>query len=96
MTWLPADVVRPARWAVPGGHHPRPVTAADTGPDHLAARDSRERPWRLHGEAGDRPLRQSRPRGRDLSWSERPALRDTGPADFASPGTTPPQEGDRP
>ncbi|MFJ2392390.1 N-acetyltransferase [Streptomyces sp. NPDC087843] len=51
MTWLPADFAHPLRVELPGGHHLRPITAADAAMDYPVVMGSRERLWSQFGEA---------------------------------------------
>ena len=51
MSWLPADFVHPVRVALPGGHHLRPITGADTELDYPAVMGSRERLFGIYGQA---------------------------------------------
>jgi hypothetical protein len=51
MTWLPAQFAHPVRVALPGGHHLRPITEADTPLDYPAVMGSRERLWSIFGDA---------------------------------------------
>jgi hypothetical protein len=56
VTWLPEDFDHPLRVDLPTGHHLRPMGAADTAIDFPAVMGSRERLWRIYGEAwGWRP-----------------------------------------
>jgi hypothetical protein len=50
-SWLPADFRHPTRVEVPFGHHLRPIRAEDTDLDMVAVMGSRERLWRIYGEA---------------------------------------------
>ncbi|MFI6585534.1 N-acetyltransferase [Embleya sp. NPDC050493] len=56
MTWLPADFVHPVRVALPGQHHLRPISGADTELDYPAVMGSRERLWSIYGEAWGWPV----------------------------------------
>ena len=49
--WLPADFVHPTIQPVLEGFHLRPIRAADTEIDYPAVMGSRERLWRIYGEA---------------------------------------------
>jgi hypothetical protein len=51
VTWLPEDFDHPLRVDLPTGHHLRPMGAADTAIDFPAVMGSRERLWRIYGEA---------------------------------------------
>jgi hypothetical protein len=51
VTWLPEDFDHPLRVDLPTGHHLRPMGAADTEIDFPAVMGSRERLWRIYGEA---------------------------------------------
>ena len=51
MNWLPDGFVHPVRVPLPGGHHLRPISAADTDLDYPAVMGSRERLWSIYGEA---------------------------------------------
>jgi hypothetical protein len=48
-SWLPEDFVPPARVDVNGGHHMRPIRAADVDIDYPAVMGSRERLWARYG-----------------------------------------------
>lgn len=51
MPWLPDDFAHPVRADLPTGQHLRPIRAADTAIDFPAVMGSRERLWRIYGEA---------------------------------------------
>lgn len=51
MPWLPADFAHPTIVPVLEGFHLRPVRASDAEIDHRAVMGSRDRLWRVYGEA---------------------------------------------
>jgi hypothetical protein len=51
VAWLRDDFEHPARAELPGGHHLRPIRAADVAIDYPAVMGSRERLWATYGEA---------------------------------------------
>jgi pimeloyl-ACP methyl ester carboxylesterase len=51
VSWLPAGFEPPASVPLPGGHHMRPIRAADAPIDYPAVMGSRERLWAKYGEA---------------------------------------------
>lgn len=56
--WLPGNFRYPARVPLPTGHHLRPIRAADVDLDLPAVMGSRERLWRIYGEAWGWPPEQ--------------------------------------
>jgi hypothetical protein len=51
MPWLPDDFAHPTMVPVMDGFHLRPIRASDTEIDYPAVMGSRERLWRIYGEA---------------------------------------------
>jgi len=51
MSWLPEDFAHPLRADLPTGQHLRPIRADDVDVDHPAVMGSRERLWRIYGDA---------------------------------------------
>jgi hypothetical protein len=51
MAWLPDDFRHPQRADLPTGHHLRPIRGSDTEIDYPAVMGSRERLWKIYGEA---------------------------------------------
>jgi hypothetical protein len=51
MAWLPDDFTHPTMVPVMDGYHLRPIRESDTEIDYPAVMGSRERLWRLYGEA---------------------------------------------
>jgi hypothetical protein len=51
MAWLPDDFRHPERADLPTGHHLRPIRGSDTEIDYPAVMGSRERLWKIYGEA---------------------------------------------
>jgi hypothetical protein len=51
MAWLPEGFEHPARLELPTGHHLRPIRESDVDLDYPAVMGSRERLWRVYGDA---------------------------------------------
>ena len=51
MSWLPEDFEHPVRADLPTGQHLRPIRADDVDVDFPAVMGSRDRLWRIYGEA---------------------------------------------
>ena len=51
MAWLPGDFAHPTMLPVMDGFHLRPIRESDTEIDYPAVMGSRERLWRIYGEA---------------------------------------------
>ena len=49
--WLPAGFVHPDRVEVPFGHHLRPIRPEDVDLDLVAVMGSRDRLWKIYGQA---------------------------------------------